>query len=212
MKPLKKPILILDADEVLLHFLRHLEGFLGDEGFHLHLESFALSGNIRHAHTGAPASDDQVKHLIVRFFESRIDDVPLVDGAVAGVRRLKRSFEPVVLTNVPDHLGPRRAASLKAAGLDVPVITGSGAKGPGVARLAEGGRPVVFVDDLPPNHQSVATHVPHSHRIQMIADRRLAALVGPAPHSHHRIDRWDALVDHLEARAEGAADTGTGQP
>ncbi len=59
--------------------------------------------------------------------------------------------------------------------------------------------PVFFVDDGPNHHKSVAEHAAEVRRLHMVADDRLAKLVGPAQHSHHRTDDWTAAAAVIES-------------
>ena len=83
-----KPLLICDADEVLFAFLRGLEDFLADNGMMLRLETFALTGNIRHQASGEALAPQEVRDLIHRFFEERTGDMLPVAGAAAALDEL----------------------------------------------------------------------------------------------------------------------------
>jgi hypothetical protein len=77
-----------------------------------------------------------------------------------------------------------------------PMIINQGPKGPAVRTLA--GRvlgPVLFVDDLLPNLDSVAEDAPRVLRVQMVADQGLR-VVAPSSPRHRRIDDWVDLVRH----------------
>ncbi len=197
LKP-KRPLLIVDADEVLLKFVEHLEHYFTGEGYTLRLTSFQLSGNIYNSQTNKPASPKEVKKLIGGFFDACVDTVPAVPGAADALANLSSRYQVAILTNVPHHCRDRREAALKELGFTYPVISNAGEKGPAMHQLhtaaaAQG----IFVDDLPPQHASVAKHAPDVHRVHFIADQRLAALIGKADHAHVRIDKWQELEDHL---------------
>ena len=64
-------------------------------------------------------------------------------------------------------------------------------KGAAAVALAERtSRPVIFLDDLPPNISSVRRGLPEAHIIHFVGDARLAALIGKSPDANHRIDDW----------------------
>lgn len=195
-----KPVLIVDADEVLLRFVEHLEGFFETEGFELRLTSFQLTGNIFDSASGIAASPDRVKDLIAGFFDQKVDSVPPVAGAVDALEALSDRYQIAVLTNVPHHCRDRREQSLHEHGFTYPVISNAGPKGPAVKMLEEKTHHhTVFVDDLPPQLASVASHAPDVHLVHFIADPRLARLIGKAPDAHVRIDEWPTLQEHLAA-------------
>lgn len=79
-----------------------------------------------------------------------------------------------------------------------PIIANQGTKGPAAGHLANQVQAqIVFMDDLPPNLQSVRDAVPHATLIHFIADPRLARLLGKAEVSDHRIDTWPEVHDTL---------------
>ena len=59
-----KPLLIVDADEVLFLFLQGLERFIARRGLYLDLKSFALTGNIKQREDNTPLSGFEVKALL----------------------------------------------------------------------------------------------------------------------------------------------------
>lgn len=195
-----RPTLIVDADEVLLRFVEHLESHFMDEGFELRLKSFQLTGNIYDRTSGQAASPERVKDLIGSFFERHVDSVPAVEGAADALGELSERYQIAVLTNVPHHCRDRREQALHDLGFTYPVISNAGAKGPAMKRLHDiTDHHSVFVDDLPPQLASVAEHAPDVHLVHFVADPRLANLIDKAPDADVRIDEWPALKDHLLA-------------
>lgn len=199
-----RPLLLLDADEVLLRFVEHLEAYLPTRGFELRLTSFQLGGNIFDLSTDQRVEGPVVKELLAGFFDDCTHDVPLVDGAREALENLKAHYDIAVLSNVPERCRDARMTNLRSHGLDIPVIANRGEKGPAAARLASATRKTVaFVDDLPPQHASVAAHAPAVHRVHFIADPRLAPMLEKAEHAHVRIDDWPTLERHLITLLEG---------
>ncbi|MCS6986366.1 MAG: HAD family hydrolase [Sphingomonadaceae bacterium] len=184
-----RPLLILDCDEVVLRFVAPFRRWLGEvHGLELQLRSFALTGNVRDA-AGEPVPPERVAKLVDDFFASGQRLQSPVEGAVEALARLARAMEVVVLTNIADAHRPTRQSILRAHGLDLPVVANAGPKGPMVRALAAGRR-AVFVDDLPPHHDSVAHHAPEVGRLHMVAEPELRPLVPAAPAAHARIDAW----------------------
>lgn len=194
------PTLIVDADEVLLQFVAGLETYFPTRGFELRLDSFQLSGNIYHLETGDRADGGQVKELIADFFQDCVDDVAPVDGAAEALAVLSRHFQIVILSNVPQNCRERRQKSLSKLGMAFPVIANKGEKGPSVKTINDTVRSqTFFIDDLPPNHTSVARHSPNTHRIHYIADKRLAKMLPKAPDAHQRLENWADIQANLLA-------------
>ncbi|MBO6503228.1 MAG: hypothetical protein JJ850_15530 [Kordiimonadaceae bacterium] len=195
-----QPLLVVDADEVLLRFVEHLESYFLDNGFELRLTSFQLTGNIYDQATGVAASPTVVKDLIGGFFDERVDSVPAVPGAADALRSLSDRYQIAVLTNVPHHCRARREAALHDMGFKYPVLSNAGEKGPAMQALEQATKGhTVFVDDLPPQLASVAKHAPDVHLVHFVADPRLAALIDKAEHAHVRIDAWPELRSHLHS-------------
>ena len=187
----ERPLLIVDADEVLLLFVAGLERLLVREGLELRLESFRLTGNIRRRSSGAVLEQAEVGALIARFFAEEMDTLEPAPGAAEALKGFAAGADVVILTNTPDASLEARAACLARHGMAYPVLGNAGPKGPAVARLmARRMGPAVFLDDLPPNHESVGEAAPDVLRIQIVADPRLAALAPPTPYAHHRVDDW----------------------
>jgi hypothetical protein len=186
-----RPLIICDADEVLVEFIKGLERFLARQDLLLDLASFRIHGNVRHQATGHVLEDDRVTRLIDEFFASDTAVLDAVPGAAAALADLSRHATVIVLSNLPASAREARARNLAGHGMAYPVIAGSGPKGNIVKPLIAAMRaPVVFIDDLPPHHASVAGVAPHVHRLHFVADTRLARLIGPSPHAHARIDTW----------------------
>lgn len=207
----ERPLVLSDADEVLVQFARPLETFLDEQGLYLELRSFRLAGNVKMKGTHEVISDQIVMALLAEFFASRVADFPAVPGAVEALAQLSRQAEVIVISNVPMGSRQARADSLHALGMPYPLVANEGEKGPAVREIiASHAAPVVFLDDLPQNIASVASHAAHVHRIHFIADPRLRPLLDPAADAHARIDEWPAALAHIEAHflSQGFGDGG----
>ena len=195
-----RPLIICDADEVLLQFILGLENFLERRDCYLDLTSFAIHGNVRRRDTGTAVANDEVTRLIAAFFDSETRVMDVVPGAAAALSELGERAQIVILSNLPESARGARAENLTSHGISYPVIAGSGPKGAIVKRLIENfAQPVVFVDDLPPHHTSVAAETPHVSRLHFVADPRLAKLLPPARDAHGRIDDWPSAKDWIAA-------------
>ncbi|PCI59601.1 MAG: hypothetical protein COB37_11185 [Kordiimonadales bacterium] len=193
-----RPILLVDADEVLLRFVERLSAYFITQGFELRLTSFQLAGNTYHIKSGKQAEAKEVKHLIASFFDACVDDIAAVAGAADALKELSSTFQIIILSNVPRNCRARRMQSLSDQGMPYPVIANKGEKGPAVKAFATATDKItVFVDDLPPQHKSVKAECPESHRVHFIADSRLAEMIGKAPAADIRIDNWPLLTKHL---------------
>lgn len=195
----EKPLLICDADEVLLQFATALESFLEDNGYYFDVSSFALTGNIRRQADDTPIGGPQVRDLIAAFFAAKAEHVPAVPGAADALNKLAERAQIVIVSNIPLAQREARIKGLIRQDMRYPLIANSGGKGTVVRRLADQvSAPVLFMDDIPQNISSVAESASQVHRIHFIADPRLAALLGPAEDCHHRIDDWPGARAYIE--------------
>ncbi len=186
-----RPLIICDADEVLFMFLEGLERFLNRRDLILDLKSFALTGNIRTAADNRALAGSEVKALLDDFFFTETAHLEPAPGAADALSSLSAHADIVILTNLPHAQRASRVECLARHGMAYPVIANSGPKGPAVAAMIAGHQqPIIFLDDLPPNLQSVAEHAPHVTRIHMIADPRLRRLIPACPSAHARHDDW----------------------
>ncbi|MDF1686033.1 MAG: hypothetical protein ACJAVO_002788 [Parvibaculaceae bacterium] len=195
-----RPLIISDADEVLLKFVAGLETYLQGRDMWLDLQSFALSGNIKRKNTNEIIATEEVPDLLSDFFAAATGDLEAVTGAADALAALhKRGAQIIVLTNVPHAQRHVRQECLARQGLDYPVIANQGLKGPAVTYLAqqcEG--PFFFLDDIPHNIASVAkAHAP-TKCIHFIADKRLAQLIDPAKDSQIQSSSWPHTHAYIE--------------
>lgn len=190
-----RPLLIVDADEVILRFVDGFDRFLRSGGLFLDLTSYRLHGNVKRQNDGQAVLDVEVTALLDEF-RSDLDSLDVVDGARESLDRLSPRLDIVMLTNIPTAQAGPRQRNLARIGLDLPLVTNSGLKGDAVKALAAGaGRPAFFVDDIPQNLSSAAASAPDVFRIHLIGDDRLKTLLPPASDVHLRADHWrDAEV------------------
>lgn len=194
-----RPLVITDADEVIVHFVQPLEAFLESKGLYLDVSSFRLSGNVRERATDEVLEHEKVMALIDAFFAEKVATCPPVEGASDALEALSERASILVLTNVPRHAREARITALKGHGMGYPLIAGEGPKGPAIKALTEGRRaPTVFLDDIPHNHASTAEEAADVHRIHFIADPRLARLLEPAEGAHARIDNWPDVHTYVD--------------
>ena len=185
-----RPLVISDADEVLLQFMRQFEIYLDRNDMWIDLSSFRLQGNIKYKGSDE-AVDMTNRNIINDFFAAETLNFSPVEGAAEALNALSKEAQIIILTNLPLAQKSERQINLSKHGMDYPVIVGSGLKGPAVKSLGEKiNAPLFFLDDIPHNINSVAEYVPTSGRIHMIADPRLSKLIGAAEGASARIDQW----------------------
>ncbi len=196
-----RPLVVVDADEVLFHFMQGFESYLESQGCAIALTSFALAGNIRRLADDFVLTQAEVGAMLGDFFVSHTETLAPVPGAAEALAGLSRTMQVVVLSNLPLAQAPARRRALLASGMDYPVVANTGSKGGAVRRLAEmAAAPVAFVDDIPNHHGSVRRAVPEAFCVQFVADPRLAALVPRAPECDLFADDWPQIAAAIARR------------
>jgi phosphoglycolate phosphatase-like HAD superfamily hydrolase len=198
-----RPLIICDADEVLVQFVAGLERFLERNACYLDLTSFRIHGNVKHRVSNEAVADETVSEFLKAFFASETRHLEAVPGAADALARLSAKAQIVILSNLPETAREARIENLAGHGIRFPVIAGKGPKGEIVKRMVAPGQRAVFVDDLPPHLASVAAETPHVHRLHFIADKRLARLLPPAPEAHRRIDDWPTAAEWIASVIDG---------
>ncbi|WP_321390831.1 hypothetical protein [Emcibacter sp.] len=189
-----KPVLVTDADEVLLDFADIFSRYLTSRDLYMSYESYALSGNIRQKKTDIPLPREEISPLLDDFFDYSVDQQELVPGVKANLDALSDHCQIVILTNLPHNFADRRRALFQRHDIHHPLVTNSGPKGPAVREIsATMNQPLVFVDDISHHITSVAENVPESFRLQYVAHETLDRITEQAADSHHRCDDWDHI-------------------
>jgi hypothetical protein len=187
---------IIDVDEVLALFVQGFDRYLRTRGYEWRMQSFALFTNIYALEGAEPVEMAAGRALFNDFFALGCGALEPAPGAAAGLAKLAGVAQVVILTNAPEAARVHRGAWLKRHGMDYPMILSEGLKGAPVATLV--GRvkgPVMFVDDLLPNLDSVAASAPEVVRFQMVADPHLRKLAPSNPQKHPFIEDWPRLAD-----------------
>lgn len=184
------PLLIVDADEVILRFADGFDRFLRSDGNYLDLVTYRLHGNVRRLDDKSALLDVEVTALL-ESFRTELDWLDAVEDAGEVLRELHREMDIVVLSNIVEAQAPARLRNLAKLDLPFALAVNTGPKGLFVQVLAKrAGKPVFFVDDISLHHTSVAENAPDVFRLHLIGDDRLKPLMPPAPHAHLRANNW----------------------
>lgn len=195
-----RPLMIVDADEVLLRFVEGFERYLDRQGLFLDLTSYRLHGNVKRQDDRTPILDVEVTALLDEFRRD-LDWLEHVEGARDSLHALSRKLDIVVLTNISPTQAVARLRNLEGFGLDLPLVANNGLKGEAVKALAShSGRPSFFVDDIPQNLASAAQQAPDITRIHLIGDDRLKPLLAAAEHAHYRAEGWKDAEAYIVSR------------
>ena len=209
-RPLPRPLVVTDCDEVLLHMVRHFRAWLGEEhGIEFLLEGNPFAQSVRRKDSDKPVEEAELWALLNAFFDSEMARQTAIEGAAAAMAELQREADVVVLTNLVDRFGESRRRQLRDHGIDLEVVTNQGPKGAALRRIVERYAPTraVFIDDLAQHHASAAEILPDIARLHFCGEPAIAphvpcALV--AGHAHARIDRWNEALPWLLETLHGA--------
>jgi|GEM_PF-329563 len=194
-----QPILVCDADEVILRFAHALEDYLPSRGMYVNFSSYALFGNIRHAHNNEAVDPSAFTDLLDDFFHAAVDHMKVVETAPEHLDLLSEKCQILILTNLPNEYADRRRDALARQGISYPLIANKGLKGPIMREIASHtSQEVIFIDDIARNITSVAEYVPESFRLQYIAHRGLHEVEQKAEDCHHRCDDWQHIRTVIE--------------
>lgn len=192
-----RPLIICDVDEVVVHFIREFEEYIGKSGLSLKPGNPAEPYHVFENRTGLAISTASAFELVNEFFIKHTRSMKAINGAVEGLTALSNSATVVVLTNLPHFAGDDRRANLSMLGLDFPVITNSGPKGPAINEIASRtNAPVVFIDDSQHFIQSAFDHAPDVHLIHFLHDERFSKFVPNLDFVSLRADNWNGIKSH----------------
>ena len=113
----RRPLLITDCDEVLLHMVSHFDAWLGEA----HGIRFAFeTGNFGEAMTDtfdrrSRSREDRVWPLLEQFFRQEMHRQTIVPGAVEALGQIGEIADIVILTNLGDEAHPWRVDQLARA-------------------------------------------------------------------------------------------------
>lgn len=209
---MSRPLIVSDCDEVLLHMIVPFGQWLEET----QPVSFQLIGNdfsktIRDKASGEPVEPAEIWRLLNLFFDGEMHRQSPIAGAVSAIHTLREHADVVILTNLHDKHNAARREQLAGHGIDVPVFTNQGPKGPALRAILDQYRPsrAIFIDDLAQHLGSAAELVPHIDRLHLCGEPSLAPHITcayEAGHAHARIDTWNHAVPWLLKRIHGEPD------
>ena len=200
-----RPLILVDADEVLLRFVDGFDRFLTARGLYLDLGTYRLHGNVKRRDDGVAVLDVEVTALLEEFRHD-LDTLEPVEGACETLSEISARADVVVLSNITPLLGVARRRNLDALGLPFPLVCNSGPKGIAAKALsAQAGRPVFFVDDIPQHLASVGAAVPGALLVHLVGDERLKPILPYCAEAHLRAESWADAARFMRRHLESAA-------
>ena len=196
-----KPLLIFDADEVLVLFASHFSKFLNELGWKLNLKGYRLDDAIEHIQDGYIADKKTYQNLIDDFINQETANQPEAPGASATLKKFGTKAEIVILTNVPSRAYSQRIKNLAKLKMSNPTISNSGLKGPALVEITKlTKKSCVFVDDNPFQIASARDYTPNIYRFHFTACKIVKKTMPYAEGATHRPKSWsevDSLLTQL---------------
>ena len=196
-----QPLLISDADEVILNFVRAFEAYLMNFDLYYDLTSYALFGNIKEAKTDSPVSNEKIIKHISNFYNFHTEDISFVEGAIKYLKKIKDelNIQIIILSNLPSDNRKKREISFKNKGLNFPIISNSGLKGLAVKEITKSQKnKIFFIDDISANLISAYNEVKKIKLIHYISDERLAKLATTPPEVNFRARNWREIFNYIK--------------
>ncbi len=198
-----RPLIVSDIDEVVLEFLTPFEHFLQTRQHTLLPRSFSLHGNIVDIHTGHAACDDDINTWEEEFYATQNTWQTPARHARETLEALSERADIVFLTAMPPRHSLERRRLLDHFHLPYPMLATESPKGPVVENLHKGRKqPVVFIDDIAQNHQSVRNHVPECLLIQLMANDHFRPLAPATTDDVFKANDWhhafNLILDHID--------------
>ena len=194
----KLPVMIFDADEVLVHFAEPFAIYLKKHAHRLHLTGYRLDNAIKKAKTDEVATPDTAKDLVWGFINEETKIQPAAKGAPQALEKLQEYAQIIILSNVPYSVHNDRVANLKDLNMDYPLISNEGMKGPAVKEILKNHKAQsFFIDDNPyqvesvynDNQQTVCVHFSVCDLVKPYMPKAVGASIEPTS--------WQDLVSQL---------------
>ena len=182
------PLVIVDADEVIVHFAKPFVLFLKKRGFLLELNGYTLSDSIKNIETNKIIKNTKSQKLVIDFIKKETKKQPLTKGALQSLNIISNFAQVIILTNVPQYAYEDRILNFKNYNISFPVIINEGPKGPALLELCKTlKKPAIFIDDNLSQIESAEKFVPKIYRfhftgcelVQRLLPKSLAATHNP---------------------------------
>ena len=200
----KKPVIIFDADEVLVHFAEPFSIFLEKHKRKLKLTGYRLDNAIRDGITDEVVHRDESRDLVWEFINEETISQPASNGSSKSLKALSKKAQIIILSNVPFSAYDDRVKNLKDHDMDFPLISNEGQKGPAVKAILKNHKSIsFFVDDNPyqiesvfnDNKQTICIHFSVCELVKPYMPKAVGASIEPSS--------WEDLVEQIYKRLEG---------
>ena len=159
------PLVIIDADEVIVHFAKPFLLYLNERGWALELNGYNLSNSIKNIKTNKILENRKSQKLVIDFIKKETHKQPITEGALKALHNISKFSQIIILTNVPEYAYEDRLKNFKDFNISFPIIINQGPKGPALNLLSQGFKePIIFIDDNLSQIESAKKYVPKIYR------------------------------------------------
>ena len=161
-----EPLIIIDADEVIVHFAKPFSIYLKERGLILKLNGYTLKNAILDLELKTPIDPRKANSLIIDFIKFNTACQPATPFSVKTLDRLSTIAQIIILSNVPRYAHAERIKNFKYLGLNYQFLSNVGPKGPAVKLISEKvNTRVIFIDDNNLQIESAKAFVPAAFRL-----------------------------------------------
>ncbi len=187
----KKPLLIVDADEVIVYFVQPFSNYLRKVGWEIKLRGYRLDDaitSIQHRHV---ANKETYQSLIRNFIRDETHRQPVALQAKETLKKAAENWQIVILSNVPHAAYYDRLQNLANLDIPYPLVSNAGGKGTALAKLASlTESQTVFIDDNPFQIQDAALHAPTISTIHFTACDIVRSTMPYSEYATYRAQSW----------------------
>ena len=196
-----KPLLISDADEVIVNMISCFEEFISKKDLYYDLSSYALFGNIKKKIDQSPVDNKKVINLLDEFYDNHTMDITFVNDALIYLKKIENNLnlQIIILSNLPLRNREEREKSFNNNGLNYPVIANFGPKGPAIKEITqEFEKDIFFIDDISTNLLSARESVNNIKTIHYVSDSRISKLAQTPEGINIRANNWNEIYKYIK--------------
>ena len=189
-----QPMVLVDADEVLVHFAKPFINYLGKRGWSLKLNGYTLQNAIIDTKSKQLANPKESQDLVVGFIKSETHRQTATEGAIEAVHNISKYAQIVIISNVPRYAHNARLKNLKELNLKFPFVSNEGPKGPALKQICKQlVKPAVFIDDNPSQIESAKHFLPKLYRFHFSGCELVRPHIPITNASTHNPNSWKEI-------------------
>tara|TARA_A100001011_G_scaffold366776_1_gene419601 strand:+ start:239 stop:904 length:666 start_codon:yes stop_codon:yes gene_type:complete len=191
---LNLPLVIIDADEVIVHFAKPFILYLNERGWALEMNGYSLNNSIKNITSNKLAGNGKSQQLVIDFIKKETHRQPITEGAFKALNTISKFSQIVILTNVPQYAYEDRIENFKNLKILFPIIMNVGPKGPALSQLCKGLRkPAIFIDDNLSQIDSAKKYAPQIYRFHFSGCDMVRKFLPKSIAATHSPKSWEEI-------------------